>query len=40
MRNGLLSTVVATALVLLCSGTAGAQLIYGMETGTATSPDA
>jgi len=39
MRNGLLSAVVATALVLLCSGTAGAQLIYGMEGGTPTSPD-
>jgi hypothetical protein len=31
--------VVATALVLLCTGTAGAQLIYGMEGGTVTNPD-
>jgi len=32
MRNGLLSAVVATALVLLCAGTAGAQsLVYSFE---------
>src|SRR5205814_1126099 len=39
MRNGLVCAVVATALVLLCAGTAGAQLIYSFENGTATNPD-
>src|SRR5437016_4726178 len=39
MRKFASLAVTAFAAILLCAGAAHAQLIYGFETGTATSPD-